>query len=178
MGTNTGILHTFKILPESSGAYSVQPVDGIPLEDIIVAIIPLNAETGESANASPELVGSLRTGNRVNGVLVVATHSGARIFRPPTAKGASKSWDNCFLQSGGVVKYEAFSSGFVGLFGDGTAKLFTLPGLKEIASTPVTDYFDVRRLAEAVVTPTGLIYGWIGPSETGVLNIWGSGQDL
>ena len=108
----------------------------------------------------------------------MATHSGARIFKPATAKGASKSWDNCFLNSAGVVKYEAYSTGFAGLFGDGTAKLFSLPGMKELASTSVTEHLDVRRFAEAVVTPTGLIYGWMGPSELGVLNLWGSGQDL
>lgn len=177
-GTNSGQLFTFKLLPQASGGYSVQPAGCVPFDDLIIAIAPTNADTGAPASASPDIVSGLRTGHKVNGVLIVATQSGARIFRPPAAKGASKSWDNCLLNSAGVVTYETYSFGLAGLFGDGTAKLFSLPGLKEIASASMTRYLDVRRFMDAVITPTGLVYGWMGPSEVGILNLWGSGQDL
>lgn len=169
---------SFKLLPEPSGGYSVKFAGVNPLEDIIISVSPINADSGAPASATPDAVGSLRSGNRINGVLVVATHGGARIFKPATAKGASKSWDNCFLDSAAVIKFEAHTFCLLGLFGDGTAKAFSLPGLKEVASIPVSDALDVRRFSEAIITPTGLIIGWIGPSHIGVLNIWGSGQDL
>lgn len=111
-------------------------------------------------------------------MLVVVTLSGARIFKPASAKGAHKSWDDVLCDQASVVQFEAHTYALLGLFGNGCAKMFSIPGLKEIASVDVSRYLDVRRLSEAIITPTGFIFGWIGPSELAMLNIWGAGQDL
>ena len=37
---------------------------------------------------------------------------------------------------------------------------------------------DVQRFSEAIITPTGFVLGWTGPSEIAMVNIWGTGQDL
>jgi syntaxin-binding protein 5 len=124
------------------------------------------------------MVGSLRSGTRVNGVLLVVTESGTRIFKPAAAKGAHKTWDQCICYSASVVRFEARTCCLVGLFGDGSAKAYSIPALKEIASARVDNILDVRRFSEAIVTPTGFLFGWTGPSETAVLNVWGTGQDL
>ena len=178
VGTNFGRLATFKLLPESSGGYSVKYAGSTSSDDLVISIAPINTETGAPASATPDAVGSLRSGSRVNGVLLVSTQSGTRISKPATSKGAHKSWDECILYSAAVVRFEAHTYCLVGLFGDGAAKAFSLPGLKEIASASVSDVLDVRRFAEAVVCPTGLIFGWAGPSEMVALNVWGTGQDL
>ena len=75
-------------------------------------------------------------------------------------------------------RYEAHTFALVGIFGDGTAKAFSVPGLKEIASADVSKILDIRRISETLVTPTGSVFGWTGPSELAALNVWGIGQDL
>ena len=145
---------------------------------MIISISPINADTGEPAEATPELVAGLRTGSRVNGVLLAVTRTGTRVFKPAAAKGAHKSWDDFLCHSAAVVRFEAHTYALLGLFGDGCAKVFSIPGLKEIASTSVSNILDVRRFPEAIITPTGFILGWTGPSEIAGLNVWGTGQDL
>ena len=169
---------TFKVLPEAGGGYAIRFAGACSLEDKIISISPINAENGMPAEATPDLVASLRTGNRINGVILAVTQTGARIFRPAAAKGAQKSWDECWCYRAAVVRFEAHTYALVGLFGDGCTKAFSIPGLKEIASTDVSQTLDLRRFSEAIITPTGLVFGWTGPSEIAVLNVWGAGQDL
>ena len=39
-------------------------------------------------------------------------------------------------------------------------------------------YLDVKRFSEALITATGDVFGWSGPSEIAALNVWGTGQQL
>ncbi len=169
---------TFKILPEANGGYTVKLAGTCSLDDRIISISPVNADSGEPAEATPELVASLRGGNKVNGVLMVVTQTGARIFKPAAAKGAHKTWDEFLCYSATISRFEAHNYALIGLFGDGCAKAFSIPGLKQIASTSVSHILDIRRFSEAIIRPTGFIFGWTGPSEIAVLNVWGTGQDL
>ena len=148
------------------------------LDERMILISPVDIDTGEPAEATQDAVASLRNGTRVNGVLLAVTSTEARIFKPPSAKGAHKAWDNCVCYKAAVARFEAHTYALVGLFGDGTTKAFSVPGLREIASVDVSRILDVRRISEATITPTGFIFGWTGPSEIAVLNVWGTGQDL
>ena len=177
VGTNLGRFATFKLLPMPNGGYSAQLAGTISLDDKIVSVSPISADTGSPASASPATVASLRNGFKLNGVVIVVTQAGVRIFKPAGAKGASKTWNDFLCDSASVVRHEDRGYALVGLFGDGYAKTYSIPSLKEIASTKVSDTLDVRRFSEAIITPTGDIFGWIGPSELGVVNPWGSGQD-
>ena len=178
VGTNLGHLVTFKLLPEATGGYTVKLVGTCALDDKIISISPVNTDSGDQAAATQDVVASLRSGVRINGVIIAVTTRGARIFKPAAAKGANKTWDQLLCHQAAVVKFEAYTYALVGLFGDGCAKAFSIPSLKEIASTKVTQILDLRRFSEAVITPTGFIFGWTGPSEIAVLNVWGTGQDL
>lgn len=120
----------------------------------------------------------LRNGYKVNGSVVAVTQSGCRIFKPATAKGAHKAWDDYLCDAAGIAKFEGRGYGLVGLFGDGNARLFSLPSLKEIGCRPITGLLDIKRLGEAKVTPAGDVIGWIGPSEMAVLSVWGTGSSL
>lgn len=178
VGTNLGRLVTFKLLPEATGGYAVKFVGAYTLDDNIISISPINTDSGDLAAATQDIVASLRSGARINGVILAVTSTGARIFKPAMAKGANKSWDQFLCYQAAVVKFEAYTYALVGLFGDGCAKAFSVPGLKEIASANVSHALDVRRFSEAIITPTGSVFGWTGPSEIAVLNVWGTGQDL
>ena len=155
----------------------VQLAGTTSLEDMVVSISTLNVETGKPAFASQAIVSGLRQGERVNGVVLVVTRIGAKLFKPAAAKGASKTWNEYFCDSAAVVRKDDRSTALVVLFGDGVARTFSIPGLKEIASARVDMSIDVRRFSEAIITSTGDIFGWTGPSEIAVLNPLGSGID-
>ena len=177
VGTNIGHVVTFKILPGQGGRYSVQYAGFNSLEDLVIAIIPINATSGQPAYASQSAVGSLRDGFKVDGALLVVTKTEARIFRPASAKGAHKSWDGALCYSATITECLDRGLALVGLFGDGTAKSFTLPGLKEVASVKVNHALDVKAFGQAAVNKSGDIIGWSGPSELALLNVWGTGED-
>ena len=178
VGTNLGRLVTFKILPESRGGYSIQFAGVSSLDDRIIAISPISANTGKPAHATQTAVANLRNGFTVNGVLLIVTQTGARIFKPATSKGASKTWNESLCDSANIVRFEDRGYALVGLFGDGCTKAYAIPSLKEISSIKVDHILDVRQFPHAIITPTGDIFGWSGPSEISVLNVWGTDQDL
>lgn len=178
VGTNLGHLATFKLLPESSGRYSVKFAGICSLDDKVISISPMYADTGRPAYASQAAVSGLRTGLKINGVLLAATSSGARLFRPASNKGAHKTWDQFICDSATVVRYEEIGYALLGLYGDGSARAYSIPALKEIGSVRISDVLDVRRFSEAVITSTGDIFGWKGPAEMALINVFGTGVRL
>ena len=177
-GTNLGHLATFKLLPEAGGKYAAKFAGVCSLDDRIIKICPMYAETGRPAYASQSAVAGLRTGSKINGVLLAITASGARLFRPATNKGAHKTFDQCLCDSATVVRYEDVGYALLGLFGDGCARAYSLPALKEIGSVKVNDILDIRRFSDAIITSTGDILGWKGPAEMALMNIFGHGLQL
>ena len=175
VGTNLGHLATFKLLPESSGRYSVKSVGVCSLEDKVISICPMHAETGRPAYASQSAVAGLRNGSKIGGVLLTTTASGARLFRPATSKGAHKTFDQFLCDAATVVRYEDKGYALLGLYGDGCARAYSLPALKEIVSINLSELLDVRRFSEAVITSTGDIFGWKGPAEMALVNVFGTG---
>jgi len=100
-----------------------------------------------------------------------------RIFRPANAKGASKAWDDFICESAAVTEFVNHGVALVGVFGDGTTRAFSLPALKEIGVSRV-DILDKSRISNTIVTPSGDIFGWTGPSEIAMLGVWGTGESL
>ena len=179
VGTSRGRVVTFKILPSQTGRYSAQLAGVTQIsEDRVISLCPIDAIAGSSVTATGQAMGGLQSGHKIDGVLVATTASSAHIFRPASSKGASKTFDNYFCDSAAVARYEDRGYALVGLFGDGTARAFSLPALKEIGSTRVNHILEAKRFAEAIVTPTGDILGWAGPSEIAIVNCFGAGLAL
>ncbi|TPX19779.1 hypothetical protein DIZ76_017571 [Coccidioides immitis] len=176
VGTSRGRLATFKILPSSDG-YSVSFVGPTSLDDRVLTICPINAENGQHALATQQAVSNLRSGYKVNGIVVAVSPSGCRMFKPSSSKGAHKSWDDFMCDSATVVRRgDAYS--LVGLFGDGKARAYSIPGLKEIASAPIDKILDVCKFGDACITSSGDVLGWVGPSEVAMVFVWGAGLHL
>ncbi|KAI9680846.1 MAG: hypothetical protein M1817_004286 [Caeruleum heppii] len=178
VGTNLGQLATFKLLPQSNGGFSVQFTGGTVLDDLVVAVSPINVDTGAPAHASQMAVANLRNGIKTNGVIVVTMSSGMRIFRPASGKGAHKSWDNVLCSAGAVVHLEGRGHGWVGLFGDGSVRAYAIPSLREIGGSNLSKALDMTRLSEASITASGDVFAWTGPSEMAMFNVWGTGRQL
>ncbi|OCK73743.1 hypothetical protein K432DRAFT_387227 [Lepidopterella palustris CBS 459.81] len=178
VGTNLGRLATFKLLPDPTGRYTVQLAGSLSLDNRVIRIAPLTAETGRPAYASQTAVSNLRHGVKVNGVLMVVTQSGVRLFKPASHKGAHKTWDEFLCDSAAVVRYEEVGYALLGLYGDGWARAYSIPGLKEIGTVKVGNILDVRRFSEAIITSSGEILGWKGPAEMALINVFGPGLNL
>ena len=106
-------------------------------------------------------------------MVVVTTVSSAHIFRPSSSKGASKTFDGAFCDAAAVTQHQTRGYSLVGLFGDGCARAFSIPALKEIATIRLNHVFDIKRFPEATINSSGDIVGWTGPSELAVASIWG-----
>jgi hypothetical protein len=105
------------------------------------------------------------------------TQTEIRIFRPANSKGASKEFDNVLCDAASVAELELQGFAVVAVFGDGTARAFSIPGLKEIGKSALP-MIDSTRSTQAVVTQTGDIFAWSGPSELAVIHVWGTGKPL
>lgn len=179
VGTNKGKLATFKILPSQTGRFTAEFVGVMHLaEDKVISISPIDAELGSPVLATGQAMGGLQQGRKTNGVLVVITASSAHIFKPAHAKGASKTFDNVICDCATVTQYQTRGYALVGLFGDGSARAFSLPALKEFGNIRLNHVFDVKRFPEATINSAGDIVGWTGPSELAVACVWGANQTL
>nr|OQO20964.1 hypothetical protein B0A51_10241 [Rachicladosporium sp. CCFEE 5018] len=178
VGTNLGNVATFKIVPDQSGRYSVQYVGSMHLDSKVTHLFPIHAENGRSAHATPNALASLRTGAKKNGVLIAMTPIGVHVFRPASSKGSHKSFDGYFCDTAGMVRFLDQGYALLTLNGDGSARAYSLPALREIASIPLGNILDVRRFGDARITPSGHIIGFTGPSELALLSIFGTGQPL
>ncbi|KAK1979652.1 lethal giant larvae like, C-terminal-domain-containing protein [Colletotrichum cereale] len=176
VGTNLGRVATFKLLP-SGNSYTVKLAGAQQFDGKVVALCPIQADTGKPAHATGPIVAGLRNGQQVNGVLVAVTQTEIRIFKPASAKGASKTFDDMLCDSANVTEFELHGVAIVGVFGDRTTRAFSIPGLKEIGKAPLP-MLDSSRSISSVVTQTGDIFGWTGPSEIAILSVWGTGNDL
>ncbi|KAK4242910.1 lethal giant larvae like, C-terminal-domain-containing protein [Achaetomium macrosporum] len=178
VGTNLGRVATFKILPAGQ-TYSAQLAGVAKVgHEKVVAICPVNADTGQPASATGLAVAGLSQGRQVNGVLVVVTQTEIRIFKPAAAKGASKSFEDQLCDAARVTEFPGHGVALVAVFGDRTTRAYSLPSLKEIgrASLPM---LDPSRTISTVISRTGEILGWTGPSEIAVLPVWpSSGKGL
>lgn len=67
------------------------------------------------------------------------------------------------------------ATALVGVFADGVARAFTIPGLKEVGEGGVLQVLDPGKLGEACISPDGSVVGWSGPAEIAVAGLFGSG---
>ncbi|KAL8376017.1 hypothetical protein RB595_007229 [Gaeumannomyces hyphopodioides] len=176
VGTQLGKVATFKLLP-SGGGYTATLVGVANLGDKIISISPIAANTGHPAAATGEVVAGLRNGQHVNGVLVVVTQTEIRIFKPASAKGASKSFDDVFCDAASVAELEQHGFAVVCVFGDRTARAYSIPALKEIGKATL-GMMDPPRSLSSLVASTGDIICWAGPSELVVVPAWASGSGM
>ncbi|KAL2831056.1 lethal giant larvae like, C-terminal-domain-containing protein [Aspergillus cavernicola] len=178
VGTNRGNLATFKILPGSGGTYQAAFAGAVALDDKVINIIPINADDGSLALATGDAFGGLRNGAKIHGAVVAVTTTGCRIFKPATSKGAHRSWDDYLCDSASVVNIPGRGCSLVGLFGDGNARAFSIPGLKEIGCSKISNRADMARLSSSTVSPNGTVLVWTSPSEVGLFNVWGAGIEI
>lgn len=148
------------------------------MDGSVVSIVPINSDSGKRAYASQQVVANLREGIKVPGTVVAVTKSEARIFKPPTAKGAHKGWDEYSCLSAVVAELDTHGICLSCVMDTGVVKSFSIPGLKEIGEVRLSDYYDPSRLADTILLDSGYIFGWTSQAECMLLYMWGKGQRL
>ena len=124
--TNRGRAITFRLVPHPGRGYTVQPMGSVSVDDRIVSLFALDADTGAPADASQSVFAQLGNGIAVNGVVLVISNGGARIYKPAAAKGAHKTWDTT-CHAANVVRFGAQGCVLVGLFGKESPLIQILP---------------------------------------------------
>ncbi|KAK4203516.1 lethal giant larvae like, C-terminal-domain-containing protein [Triangularia verruculosa] len=178
VGTNLGHIATFRLLP-SGNSYTAKPAGHIKTSssDRVISLNPINSETGSPATATGPSVAGLRSNMQTHGVLVAITQSEIRIFKPATNKGASKSFDDQLCDSARVVHPPNLSPSIICLFGDRTTRAYAIPSLKELGRVSLA-MLDPSRTLSSVISKTGELIAWNGPSEIAVMPVYGSGRGL
>ncbi|CCU74158.1 SNARE-dependent exocytosis protein (Sro7) [Blumeria hordei DH14] len=171
VGTYLGKILTFKILPGSGTPYTAEFVGVSSLSDKIISIIPIISNSGQLAKATADTVRALRLGQQTDAVIVAVSQTEIRIFRPTTSKGASKTLDSHFCEAAQIVAFENQRFILTCIFGDASLRAFSLPGLKEVNSAKISE-LEASLLSSAKIGSSGRVYGWTGPSEISILNIW------
>lgn len=99
------------------------------------------------------------------------------MFRPANSKGASKHFDDLICDAARVAELELQGFAVIAVFGDRSARAFSIPGLKEIGKADLS-MIDPGRSTSTIVTQTGDVFAWTGPSELAVVHCWGTGKSL
>ncbi|RDA87369.1 hypothetical protein CP532_6984 [Ophiocordyceps camponoti-leonardi (nom. inval.)] len=177
VGTNLGKVITLKLLPDGEGSYTVEIAGVVALEGKIISLSPIEAETGKPALATGPVVAALREGRTVDGALVAVSQNEIRVFRPAKSKGASRELGDVTCDAASVAELELQGFAVVGLLGDRTIRAFSLPALKDLGKAELP-MVDASQGPSSVVTRTGDVFAWTGPSELAVLHVWGAGREL
>ncbi|PWW71703.1 hypothetical protein C7212DRAFT_287621 [Tuber magnatum] len=175
VGSSHGRIATFKLLPQGPG-FVCNFVNVTCMEGPVIKIIPLNSDSGKRAYATQQAVANLRDGMKVPGVLLGVTKSESRIFRPPTAKGAHRGWEDFDCLSANVVELDTHGVCLSCVMSSGVVTSYSIPGLKEISEVKIGQWFEKNRLADIIVTGAGYIFGWASETECLLLHMWGKGD--
>ena len=188
-GTSHSRLLPHKLLPSPNGGYTVSATPPITLPSPSISalnsISAFNPQTGAATPATPAALSALRSGQRFPGCLCLTSQTTAYILRPSSSsashppKPSHRDFDSIFCSSASLVNLD--DGGplcLAAIFGDGSIRAFTIPALKPLARQPISHTLEPARLPEAIITPSGSVLGWTGPSELAVLSVWGTGQSL
>ena len=115
--------------------------------------------------------------NGVTNLCFIVTQTEVRVFKPASSKGAGREFDNIMCDAAAVAELDLQGWAVVGVFGDRTTRAFSIPGLRELGKADLR-MMDPTRSTNAVVTMTGDIFAWTGPSELAVVHVWGAGKPL
>lgn len=182
-GTDKGELLTFKLLPDSSGRFSVKVADIIQANRYpITNITPFKEESGAPAIATFDQFHKLASGLIVQGSVLLTSTSDLRIVTPGRAKLTHKIF-NVPVATAGLsiipVKQPNASKPYGAvvqvLLQTGTIKVLSLPEFREISSILLPYRVDPHFIQYSSILPSGDAVIRIGRSEAGLVNVAGEG---
>lgn len=181
VGTSTGSLVTFQILPGASpnsrSRFQAKHLSSADVDTAeVIDIIPVNAATGESAVARPQEFSQLSNGILIKGLIIVVTISGIRLMKSPVHKSASRTFEEKILSAGLCMVHsrnpnaDPVSKVLTVILASGAVAVLGIPGLGDISrmrlQAPVNKYSSY-----SLVLPNGDLVLRLGATDGMLVHI-------
>lgn len=179
-GTDVGELIIFKVLPDPSGRFSVQPVDSLKTNDSgpVVSINSYSKDTGRSCAATISAMQDLAKGIPIPGFITIASGLDVRLVTPGKSKDTHKIFKHHIAACG--LSFIPFVSNkgeknvatiMICLLINGEVKVLSVPELKEIKSSFLPTKTNSKYIRESSVLNNGDIVVRVGKSEASLVTV-------
>lgn len=177
VGTSFGKLHTFRVIPLPTGAYTLEYLGVTEASTSpILEVIPLDTERGVSAQARMAEMNKLAQGIQINGAVITVSQSEIRLYRQPKEKVSSRSISSSPLATGGVCHLkQAGTTCLVTITVAGEIVVYSLPNLVEIVSQRLPFAASPDSIGDSIVMQNGDVLVRRNQLSAALINIWGRG---
>ncbi|BFZ59097.1 Lethal(2) giant larvae sro7 [Saitoella coloradoensis] len=169
-GTSAGRIICHKLVPTPHGGYSVQfeYVNSHSQDGPIVALLPIELDTGLSAVAMPA---NLRTDVPIDGGIIAASAGGVRLVKGDSHKTRASFPAQCTAAI--ILSRDTGDVALACVMDSRRIRVLSIPFFEEIADMNMAG--DIQRLEEAVLTENGDLFIWTGAAELGLFSLWHTG---
>ncbi|GMM55212.1 putative Rab GTPase-binding protein [Maudiozyma humilis] len=179
-GTDAGELITYKVLPTGGGRFSVDFVGLSKTNDSgpVIGIQTMAKASGGSCQGTINKMQELTKGMCVPGYMIVTAKHDIRIIKPGKSKESHRSYrhqivasDMAYIPTLTGTGHTKLTTYFVAVLSDASAKVLTLPDLKEVKSmappSPVSSHY----VAESAVMKNGDVFIRTGPYISALFSV-------
>ncbi|AMD21241.1 HEL039Cp [Eremothecium sinecaudum] len=179
-GTNRGELIIFKILPTSTGRFTMKPVDSVTsvVDGPVANIEGITNNGNVSCKAVVSTMKNLTEGGRIEGVLIITGPSVVKVLLPGLSRVSQTSFRRKIATSGcSFITYkngeeESINVGvFVVLTANCEVRVLSLPNLTAIKTMVPQVKAQAKYIGESAVLANGDIMLRTGQSEAWLLTI-------
>lgn len=178
VGSSLGKLHTFRVVPLPTGAYSLDYVGVTEASTSpIISVIPLDTEKGTSALARMAEMNQLPQGIQINGAIITISRTEIRLYRQPKDKVAARTLTTPLATGGLCYLKQPGTTCLVTVTEACEIVVYSLPTLGEIVKQRLPFAAAPDAIGESIVTPNGDIIVRRNKLSASLINIWGKGVD-
>lgn len=177
VGTTSGNVLTFRIIPNPNGTFSLQFEGSIAAtEGPIMSLLPINMAAGISAVARTQEMSQLAQGILIPGGVIAVSKTEIRLLRQPKNKTAHRS-DVTPIQAAGISSMrERDSLVLTCVTSKCETVYYSLPSLREIAKVKLPCEIDEPEyLSSSVIMTNGDALIRQNKTSGALINIWGRG---
>lgn len=176
VGTSTGTLQTFRVMPMADGRYSVDYV-GIAEagNSPIKEIVSFNSETGMSCSATASVMDRLPMGVRIDGAVVTISKTDIRVFRSPKVRLASRSSTSPIATGGISFLNKEGSTCLVTVTDNCETVVYSLPALIDISKQVLPVAASREFIGDSLVFSNGDVFIRRNKLSGSLVTIWGRG---
>lgn len=176
VGSSAGNLFTFRVLPSSTGAFTVQlEASTSAVEGSVLSVIPINMTRGTSAVAEIQEMNQLAQGVLIPGGVIVVAQNEIRVLKQPKNKLASRTEVPSIAAAGISYMREEDSLVLTCVTKSCENVYYGIPSLKEITKTKLPFPADPNYLGSSVIMASGDALIRQDKISAALINIWGRG---
>lgn len=176
VGSSTGNVYTFRVIPNSNGGYSVQfDSSTAATETAIKSVIPINMVTGTSAVATMEEMNRLSQGILISGGLIVVSENEIRILRQPKGKLTHRTDLPSIAATGISSMREGDALVLTCITKNCETAYYAIPSLREITKIPFPFHANPAYIFNSLIMANGDALIQQDRHSAALISIWGRG---